>query len=176
MPPRSLLTVPALALLALAAFGADKKQQKEQEESEDAQLTLKACGTREKEVMYVADTDKGKHPTPDPPAGKAIVYVVRPTLLGNKVQTKLAVNGDWKGVNRGNNYFYFTLDPGDYLLCSKAENRSVEKLRVEPDKAYYVQQHVRMGLMKARNSVEILSEEDGKKALTKCHPSTWEIK
>src|SRR5207237_2193837 len=65
------------------------------EESDKHQLELKACGPKEKEVMFKAGTDKNTHSTPGPPEGKAIIYVVRPTLLGNKVQTKLALDGDW---------------------------------------------------------------------------------
>ncbi|MBZ5684784.1 MAG: hypothetical protein LAP86_07095 [Acidobacteriia bacterium] len=48
--------------------------------------------------------------------------------------TKLAVDGDWKGVNRGNNYFYFTLEPGEHYFCSAAENHSVLTLKVEAGK------------------------------------------
>jgi hypothetical protein len=140
------------------------------------QLEFQACGPAEKEVMYTAGTDKSTRPTPEPPEGKAMVYVVRPTLLGNKVQTKLAVDGEWKGVNRGNNYFFFTLDPGEHHLCSQSENRSVGTITVEAGKSYFLQQHIRMGMKKARNTIEILSEEEGRKALAKCHLSTWEVK
>ena len=34
-----------------------------------------------------------------------------------------------------------------------------------------MQQKIQMGFMKARNQVVLLSEEEGKKALAKCHPS-----
>jgi hypothetical protein len=90
------------------------------------------------------------------------------------VPTKLAVDGDWKGVNRGNNYFFFSLDPGDHYFCSQSENRSIEMISVEAGKTYFLQQHIRMGKNQARNTLEILSEVDGRKSLAKCHLSTWE--
>lgn len=167
----------SLALgVSVASGQSQKEKEKEKDESADAQLTLKACGPKEKEVNYVADTDKSKHPTPEPPAGKAMIYVIRPTMMGNKIQTKLAVDGEWKGVNRGNNYFSFPLDPGEHYVCSKAENRSVVTIKVEAGKTYFLQQHIRMGMMKARNSVDLIKEEEGKSKLEKLHPSTWEVK
>lgn len=143
---------------------------------ENKSLELKACGARDNEVKFSADTDKSKHPTPEPSAGKAMVYVLRPTIMGNKVQTTLAVDGDWKGVNRGNNYFFFELEPGEHYICSKAENRDTLTLKVEAGKTYFLQQHVSIGVMKARNSLEIMSDEQAREKLAKLHLATWEKK
>ena len=167
------------ALLGMPAVAGGANQDKNKEESAEPNnkdLELKACGPKEKEVNYVADTDKTKHPVAEAAAGKAIVYVLRPSLMGNKVQTKLAVDGDWKGVNRGNNYFFFTLDPGEHYFCSQAENHSLLTLKLEAGKTYYLQQHVQMGVMKARNKLESMTEDEGKKKLADAHPSTWTAK
>ncbi|HEX8087406.1 MAG TPA: DUF2846 domain-containing protein [Blastocatellia bacterium] len=137
-------------------------------------MELKACGSRR--AKYSAKTDKQQHPTPEPPPDKAIVYVIRPTLWGNKVQTKLAVDGQWMGVNRGNNYFFFTLDPGEHFFCSDLENRSLLTLTVEAGKTYYLQQKIRMGMWKARNQLAALDDKEGKKGLAECHLSIFEEK
>jgi hypothetical protein len=142
----------------------------------DKDLELKACGPKEKEVKYSVDTDKSTHPTPEPPAGKAMVYVLRPSLMGQKIQTKLAVDGEWKGVNRGNNYFFFALDPGEHYFCSEAENHSFLTLQVAAGETYFVQQHIEMGIMKARNSLGSMTAEEGKKKLASAHLSTWQVK
>lgn len=167
--------LPAVIVLAstfpIAAIAGDKG-----EEAASKEMELKACGPKDKEVNYSAGTDKKSHPTPPQPPDKALVYVLRPTMAGNKVQTKLAVDGDWKGVNRGNNYFFFELAPGEHYFCSVAENHSVMKLSVEAGKTYYVQQHIHMGVMKARNSVDMMTDEEGKTKLAGLHPSTWEVK
>src|SRR5215813_15222123 len=89
-------------VLPIAAIAGDKEKE-DADEVNSPELELKACGAKDKEVKYSADTDKSSHPTPAQPADKALVYVLRPSMMGNKVQTKLAVDGDWKGVNRGNN-------------------------------------------------------------------------
>jgi len=165
------------AVLGIPAAAAAREQDKDEStEPSNKALELKACGPKEKEVNYVADTDKTRHPVAEPADGKAIVYVLRPSLMGNKVQTKLAVDGQWSGVNRGNNYFFFTLDPGEHYFCSQAENRSLLTLKVEAGKTYYLQQHIQMGVMKARNKLDTMTEEEGKKKLADAHPSTWTVR
>jgi hypothetical protein len=143
-------------------------------EQERKEIEKKACP--EVDLKYKADTDKSTHPTPEPSPGKAMIYVIRPTKIGNKIQTKLAVDGEWKGTNRGNNYFFFELDPGEHYVCSKSENRSVLKFTVEAGKTYYLQQKIKLGFMKARNKVVLLGDEEGKTGLAKCHPSIFEVK
>src|SRR6266852_5062574 len=77
---------------------------------------LKACGPKENEVKYVTDTDKKRHPAGEQAADKSLIYILRPAMMGNKIQTKLAVDGEWKGANRGNNYFFFSLQPGQHYF------------------------------------------------------------
>lgn len=158
---------------------AQKDQEKEEPQTEADKATQEAMEKKACESLdthYKTDTDKTQHPTPDAPADKALIYVVRPTMGGNKVQTKLAADGQFKGINRGNNYFFFTLEPGQHYFCSQAENKSTLSLKVEAGKTYYLQQKIKMGFMKARNKLVVISEAEGKEALGKCHPSTWEEK
>lgn len=140
-------------------------------------VELKACGPKEKEAQFDSDTDKKNHPTPEPPAGSALIYVLRPTMSGNTMQTTLAVDGEWKGVNRGNNYFFFSLLPGEHYVCSKAENRSVLTLKVEAGKTYYLQQHIQKGLLLVfRNTIDVMTDDEGKKKLKELDLSTWKVK
>ena len=157
------------------AVAADENGNKSDENANKA-LVLKACGAKDAEVNYSAGTKKDAHPTPAPSEGKALVYVLRPTMMGNKVQTKLAVDGEWKGVNRGNNYFYFELAPGQHYVCSRAENHHVLPLTVEAGKTYFLQQHISMGVMKARTSVEVMPEDKAREKLSGLHLATWEVK
>ena len=158
----------------------EKEQNPPAEEKEtppteaEKEIEKKACGP--KDVKHSADTDKFLHPTPEAPPDKALIYVVRPTMMGNKIQTKLSVDQKWVGVNRGDNYFFFTLDPGEHYFCSTAENHSVLALKVEAGKTYYLQQKVRMGFMKASNRLAVISEEEGEVALSKTHPSIMQEK
>jgi hypothetical protein len=47
---------------------------------------------------------------------------------------------------------------------------------VEAGKTYYLQQKVKMGFMKARNQLVAIDEAEGKKALSKTHPSSFVAK
>ncbi len=148
-------------------FEDDRNLTKEQREA----LEKKSCGATD--VKFKTETDKNQHPTPDAPSDKAMIYVIRPTMWGNKVQTKLAVDGKWLGANRGNNYFFFTLDPGEHYFCSQAENRSLVTLKVEAGKTYFLQQKIKMGAFKARTKLVKVGDSEGREGLGKCHLATW---
>ena len=157
----------------------------EEEFKEEVPATADAKARREEierracpkaDVKYSAATDKTQHPTPEPPADKALVYVLRPTMFGNKVQSKLAVDGQWVGVNRGRNYFFLALEPGELYFCSKAENRSSMALQVEAGRTYFLEQKIKMGLMKARNKLALMADQKGREKLATCHPSVWKEK
>jgi hypothetical protein len=163
-----------VAIAATSAAAQTRTQQDTDDEPANQELEGKACGA--KESKSAVRTDKKSHPMPDAPPDMALVYVVRPTMIGHRVQTKLAVNGQWSGVNRGNTYFYFTLAPGEHFLCSQSENRSVMSLSVEPGKTYFLQQKVRMGFMKIRNQLALLEEAEGRKHVAKAHLSVSEEK
>jgi Protein of unknown function (DUF2846) len=169
-----------LAALVFCLFAAPMRlaadDKKSSEDAFSKELELKACGPKDKEVDYNAATDKKQRPVPGQPADKALIYVLRPSMIGNAVQSKLAVDGDWKGVNRGNNYFYFALDPGEHSFCSAAENRSLLTLNLEAGKTYYLQQHVVLGFAKARTRIELMTEEEGTKKAASANLSTWTVK
>lgn len=138
------------------------------------QVPDSACGPSSEK--FNADTDKKSHPEPQAVPDKAVLVVLRPTMMGNKIQTKFAVDGKWVGVNRGDNYFIVNVDPGLRQFCSQAENKAKTSLNVEAGKIYFIQQHVHMGFMKAENSLEVIDETKGREALAKCHPSTFTSK
>jgi Protein of unknown function (DUF2846) len=175
-PQQPLTLVMIVACLAGLAFAAPAAEASGSAQAAADTMEVRGCGPKEKEVKFSADTDKKNHPMPPQPADKALVYVLRPTMMGNRVQTTFAVDGEWKGVNRGNNYFFFTLPPGEHVLCSKAENRSTLLLTVQAGKTYFVQQHIQMGMMKSRTSLELMTEAEAMKKLPGLNPSTWQIK
>jgi hypothetical protein len=137
---------------------------------------LKACGPKDKEVKYAAGTDKMNHPAGEQTAGKALIYILRSGSWGAAVQTKLAVDGEWKGANRAHNYFFFTLQPGLHYFCSQAENRSVLVLTAEAGKTYYIEQEIHYFPLKPRNDLAIIDDTEGQNELAGAHPSTWKVK
>ena len=146
-----------------------KKVESEKEQKQE--LREKACGNES--VDYEASTDKNQHPTPEAPSDKAMIYVMRPTMIGFKIDSKLAVDGQWMGVNRGKTYFYFTLEPGEHFFCSESENQSYLALTFEAGKTYYLQQKVKAGIWKARTELVVMDETTGKKKLADVNLSVF---
>lgn len=144
------------------------------EKARQDEIKKKACPATDQ--GYSVETDKTQHPAPESSETQAVVYVLRPTMMGNKIQSKLAMNGRWVGVNRGHNYFFLMVDPGEHYFCSKAENTSALALKVEAGKTYFLEQKIKMGFMKARNQLALLSDTEGKAKLAKCYLSTWKEK
>lgn len=138
------------------------------------ELRLKACGTET--VDYDEHTDKTQHPTPDAPPDKAMIYVMRTSMLGYKINSKLAVDGKWMGMNRGKTYFFFTLEPGEHFFCSEAENQDYLALTVEAGKTYYLKQGVEPGMWKARTDLRVMPDKEGKEKLKDLNLSVFEVK
>jgi len=173
----TIFSVPIFIVVLLGTAAA--QNQRDAEKSLAKNMELKACGPRDKEAKYVVHTDWSHHRTPEPPVGKAMIYVLLPLdqrmlVGGRNFQITVAVDGEWKGVNGANNYFSFALAAGEHYFCSKWGNRSVSTVNVEAGKTYFLQQRMLKGLKPLQNSLELLSEEEGKKALLNCLPSTWD--
>jgi hypothetical protein len=143
-------------------------------EADNAALRVKACGTEN--VNYHAQTKKDQRPTPEAPADKALIYVMRPTNFGYNIHSKLAVDGKWMGTNRGKTYFYFTIDPGEHHFCSEAANQDAVTMAVKPGKTYYLQQHLIAGTWKARTYLTVLNETKAKEALKDLNLSVFTLK
>ena len=102
MKPFRWFLAAAMVFSIVASVRLIADDQKGSGELSSKELELKACGPKDKEVDYSTETDKSQHPVPEQPADKALVYVLRPSMMGNKVQTKLAVDGEWKGLTSDN--------------------------------------------------------------------------
>jgi len=122
-----------------------------------------AAGDDEEYVEFTED-----HPLGQPEAGKALIYVLRPTSMGAAVKSFFIVDDTPVGINRGSSYFFIQVDPGKRLFWSKSENVDALELAVEAGKPYYIQQQVQMGGFRARTKLEVLGEAAGQAALAKC--------
>ena len=101
-----------------------------------------------------------------PEAGKAIVYVVRPSSLGALVRFNVFLNdqeaNSEMGFTRGTEYIYFSVPPGDHKIFSKAENWAESLVSVKAGDIVFIQQDTSMGFIMARNSLLKIDELPGK--------------
>ncbi len=100
------------------------------------------------------------------------IYVIRPTMYGGALSTRITDNGKVIGVTMGNGYLCWERKPGKAEITAKAENLSIVNLDVQPSKSYYICQHIGMGWWTARNTLEVVSEQKGKEFLKECKPPT----
>jgi hypothetical protein len=101
-----------------------------------------------------------------PTEGKAIVYVVRPSLLGGLVRFNVFVDdkepNSEMGYTRNGQYIYFNLLPGDHQILSKAENWAAVNVSANAGDIIFIQQEPSMGLIMARNNVFPIQKYEGK--------------
>ncbi len=107
-----------------------------------------------------------------PPAGKSLLYVVRPSSLGFAVSFEVFIDEKYIGTTGGSRYIYAVVAPGKHLLKSSAENDAFLPLNAVADSTYFVRQNVSMGLLKARNELELLNPFEGRAAMMDCSLSS----
>jgi hypothetical protein len=103
-----------------------------------------------------------------PMEGKAIVYIVRPSIVGMAVMMRLDCDSfqvGWIGIK---SFLYTILDSGQHIFKAMSENESDLTVHLESGKVYFIDQEPRMGFAYARTKLLLLNEETGRKYLSKC--------
>lgn len=99
-------------------------------------------------------------------AGRAMVYVVRPAMVGTLIRFNVFVDdheaASEMGYTRGSQYIYFTVAPGQHMIYSKAENWAEIAIDAKADDIIFVKQDPQMGFIMARNSLSPLDAVEGK--------------
>ena len=104
-----------------------------------------------------------------PPAGKALVYVVRPTLLGKPFGGTITANGTYVGTTRGGVFVYALLTPGEYKFkVTGHDNADAMATNLEADKTYFIKEEVFPGFFSGFTKLVLLDNDSGRKALQKC--------
>jgi hypothetical protein len=103
-----------------------------------------------------------KLPDPD----RAMVYVVRPSMVGGMIRFNVFVDKQEEssevGYTRGNQYIYFSLAPGERKIYSKAETWAEIAVSVKAGETVFIRQTPSMGIIMARNALDRIEELEGK--------------
>ena len=105
-------------------------------------------------------------PLENPEQGR--IYVVRPSSLGGAIPMKIYDGDQLIGSTGAKGYLCWERDAGKVVLTGKAENTSTLCVDVEKGQVYYVLQSMSMGVMMARNKLELMDAVKGEKALKGC--------
>lgn len=108
-----------------------------------------------------------------PNAEMARVYVVRPSNFGGAIPMQVHDGEKLIGETGPSCYLMWDRKPGPCTITSKAENTSqVGPFETLAGMAYYIFQHMEMGFVSARNSLEIITEAKGKELVGTCTPAS----
>lgn len=99
---------------------------------------------------------------------KATVYIYRNESMGAAIKMDVMVDGRTIGQTAAKTYFALAVPPGKHTVVSKAENDSAVVLDTQAGKNYYVWQEVKMGVMYARNQLQVVDEAKGKAGVMEC--------
>ncbi|NTX26889.1 DUF2846 domain-containing protein [Burkholderia pyrrocinia] len=95
------------------------------------------------------------------PQEKAAIYVYRNESMGAGVKMTVMLDGKTLGDTAAKTYLYSEVEPGRHQLVSKAENDSTLDVDTVAGKIYYVWQEVKMGIMYARNRLQLVDDTTG---------------
>ncbi|MBI5676565.1 MAG: hypothetical protein HZC48_12220 [Nitrospirae bacterium] len=99
-------------------------------------------------------------------AVNALIYVVRPIALGGAIRFNVFLDdkedSSEMGFTRGLQYIYFFVSPGKHAIFSKAENWAEINIDVKEGETIFLKQNPSMGIVFARNSLELIQEIQGK--------------
>jgi len=103
-----------------------------------------------------------------PDSGKALVYIVRASIYAFAVPMRIDVDSFQVGWLPTKAFLYTILDAGKHNFSSRSENEFHLQVWLESGKVYYIEEDAKMGWVYARTKLKLISEELGKKELSKC--------
>lgn len=104
-------------------------------------------------------------PAPD----KAGLYVYRNSFVGQALRKAVSIDGKAIGTTANKTYFYREMAPGGHTLSTESEfgDNSVT-FQAENGKNHYARQYIKMGVFVGGSGIEMVSEEEGKRAILEC--------
>ncbi len=99
------------------------------------------------------------------PQGNAGLYIYRNESMGAAVKMDVEIDGKPVGQTGAKTFLYKEVAPGKHTITSKAENTETLAVDAKPGVLYYIWQEVKMGVMSARNKLQLVDEATGKKGV-----------
>ena len=104
-----------------------------------------------------------------PVEGKAVIYVFRNEEYSAPWPIRLTLDGKSMGSTDANTYYRWSVEPGQHIVASHAENDEGIVLSTEAGKVYYIWQDVSMGYFRPRARLQQVDRSTAEIALRSCH-------
>ena len=111
---------------------------------------------------------KDDHRRVEPAEGMALVYVFRPAVVGAAIKTWAFADDQVIGVSKPKGYYFAQVEPGKRIIWAKAENTSAVEIELQAGETYYFQTKIKIGINKARVSIEQITPEQAEPLFAKC--------
>jgi len=106
-----------------------------------------------------------KEPAPD----RAGLYVYRDSFGGKALKKMLSIDGKAIGQTANKVYFYREITPGAHTLSTESEfGDNTLDIQAVAGKNLFVRQYIKLGVFVGGSALELVSEEEGKKAVLDC--------
>lgn len=100
--------------------------------------------------------------------GKSNIYVYRNESMGGAVKMDVSLDGKAVGQTTAKTYLMMEVAPGKHTVTSKAENEVMQEVIAQAGKNYFIWQEVKMGVMYARNKLNLVDDATGKAGVAAC--------
>jgi hypothetical protein len=130
--------------------------------------TLLASGCASVDMGSKAESDKAKEFNP-PSQGNAGVYIYRDSFVGKALKKDVWIDGKCVGESAPDVFFRTEVAGGKKYKIETESEFSPNALEVmfESGKNYFIRQFIKMGLFIGGADLEVVSEEQGKKDVSK---------
>jgi hypothetical protein len=104
-----------------------------------------------------------------PSNGNAALYIYRSGILGSALKKDVWIDGKCIGETASNIFFYEEVQGGEEHKISTESEFSPNDLLVKTEigRNYFIQQYIKLGVFVGGAGLEIVDEEEGKKAVVK---------
>lgn len=104
-----------------------------------------------------------------PQNDKAGVYIYRDSTFGGALKKRVYINDNCIGTTAPNVFFYEQVEGNkEYKLSTQSEFSNNDLfLKMENGKNYFIRQYIKMGVLVGGANLELIDEEEGKKAVSK---------
>lgn len=104
-----------------------------------------------------------------PQANKAGVYFIRDSNRGQAHRKKIYIDGERVGYTSPKVYLYKEVTSGEHVLSTNSVfGKNSITINAMPGELYFVRQSLKFGIIFRRTALQLISTEEGKKAVFKC--------
>ena len=119
--------------------------------------------------MAAMELDASAKAFVEPAKDRAGLYVYRDSFGGKALKKMVSIDGKAIGQTANKVYFYREITPGLHTLSTESEfGDNTLDIQAVGGKNVFVRQYIKIGVFIGGSALELVSDEEGKKAVLEC--------